>query len=317
MWTAIWEGIKGLFGGKGAMQIQVGKDNKAVTATITESSGTAIVGDNNVVNYHLPPAEKTIEFNPTPAEVEILTRLAKSPVGYLHHTIAESNFLVVIDGESLNSPYDGAASVKMKEAVDRLLRYKLLEDVSRNGEILHLSTKGKDAAEQIRKQLAVASKSEKDELVDWLRKNGFKEPVSHVVHQMQRLAQVVGNKEVEHWCQLELAGYFRDGDMADGEVIPNYRAVVGQFHDIYGQPLIVPSDLSFMNAYPLPQGTGMLEEWSKKTEMQNIACTKSFELIQKHFNVEVSRFTFSPLGLVNIVSAIRNHALRKAKELEK
>ena len=43
---------------------------------------------------------------------------------------------------------------------------------------------------------------------------------------------------------------------------------------------------------------------------------KQRELIRKHFNIEVVRFSFHPLGMVQVVDRIRNHALRKVSELE-
>jgi hypothetical protein len=160
-------------------------------------------------------------------------------------------------------------------------------------------------------------KSEKEELIEWLRNNGFKEPVSHILPQLIRLAQRVGNKEIEHWAQMELFGYNRDGGMTESDVVPEYRAVVGQYYDAYGRALQLPPRWHFLNSNLFRYGVAMLEEWSKKTEMGNIHDPDFIEILEKDLNVKVVRYCFSPLGLVEIVNLIRNHALKKFGELEK
>jgi hypothetical protein len=164
MWTAVVDFFKGLFGGKGAIQMQMGKDNQAISSTVGDVAGPVVMGNDNTVNIH-PPAtatEKTIE--PTAEEVEILLRLADSPTGYLHKMQSDAGFMVVIDGTTLGIPYDQGSSVKMHEAVERLLKLGLLTDINKDSEILHLSSKGKEAAGQIRKQLESGERTDFSEI---------------------------------------------------------------------------------------------------------------------------------------------------------
>ena len=158
MFSAIWEWMKGLFIGKGINQF--GSRNQSVSnVTVGDGASGGVMVANQMHVHRVPPPPpppmNQVEFVPTPAEIQILVGLANSQAGYLHRVKAEGNCVVVIDGEGLNSPYDASSSVKMHEAVNRLLKYGLLVDVLQNDEMLHLSTKGKDAVEQIRKQIEV------------------------------------------------------------------------------------------------------------------------------------------------------------------
>jgi hypothetical protein len=160
-------------------------------------------------------------------------------------------------------------------------------------------------------------KTEKEELLDWLQRNSSSEPVSQVLPQIIRLAKLVGDKSVERWARMELFGYSQDAGMTEDDKVPEYRAVVGQYYDGYDRPLNLPSNLHFLNHYRFRYGVATLEEWAKKTEMQNIQDPGFIEIFERDLKVKVVRFCFSPLGLVEIVNNVRNHALYKIEELEK
>jgi hypothetical protein len=129
--------------------VQIGAANRAVTAP---NRGTINMGDSHH-HYHALPQPREIEFKPTVAEVEIITRLSESRSGYLNAITFDGGFEVVIDGHKLGGIGGGEPAVQLHEAVQRLLRYDLLSDLQRNGEIYHLSTKGRDVARQIRDQI--------------------------------------------------------------------------------------------------------------------------------------------------------------------
>jgi len=129
--------------------VQIGTANLAVTAP---NSGTINMGDSHHY-YHHPGQPQQIELTPTVAEIEILTRLADSQSGYLNAVTFDGGFEVLIDGQQLGGIGDGEPSVQLHEAVQRLLRSGLLSDLHRNGEVYHISTKGRDAARQIREQI--------------------------------------------------------------------------------------------------------------------------------------------------------------------
>jgi hypothetical protein len=129
--------------------VQVGTANRAVTAT---NSGTINLGDSHH-HYHPLDQPRTIEIKPTVAEVEILTRLANSQTGYLNAVTFDGGFEVLIDGQPLGGSAGGDPSVQLHEAVERLLENGLLSDIHRNGQIYHLSTKGREAARQLHDQI--------------------------------------------------------------------------------------------------------------------------------------------------------------------
>jgi len=215
MWSAIWEWVKGLFGGKGG--IQIGKDNKSFSTTAGDGA-----------------------------------------------TVISAGGDVIIQGAGTS-----------------------------------------------------AARTEKEELIDWLRKNGLKEPVSHVLQHLLRLAQLVGNKHVEHWAQMELFGYDREGGMTKDDVVPEYRAVVGQYYDVFERPLHFPPEMHFVNSYRFRLGVGMLEELAKGPVSHDMRDPVLIEMLEKEINVKISRFSFATVGLSGVLSMIRNHAIKKFNELEK
>jgi hypothetical protein len=108
---------------------------------------------------------------------------------------------------------------------------------------------GRDLNLTMHSQGADPPKSEKEELIDWFKTNGFREPLSHVLSQLIRLSQIVGNTEVEHWARMELFGYNEEGAMAQQDVVPKYRTVVGQYMDEYNRNLRMPQGLEELNGY--------------------------------------------------------------------
>jgi hypothetical protein len=129
--------------------VQIGTANRAVTAP---NSGTINLGDSHH-HYHHPAHPQQIELKATVAEIEILTRLADSQNGYLNAVSFDGGFEVFIDGQERGGIGGGTPSVQLHEAVQCLLRHGLLSDLQRDGEVYHLSTKGRDAARQIREQI--------------------------------------------------------------------------------------------------------------------------------------------------------------------
>lgn len=176
---------------------------------------------------------------------------------------------------------------------------------------------GRDVHFTLPGKASSAHATQEVDLLDWLQKNCFREPLSHVLPQLVRLAQIIGNEDVEHWARLELFGYTREGGMKNDEIVPEYRTVVGQYYDHFNRPLQLPAKLQFVNSYRLRYGAATLEEFAKQNDMQNIGDMGMIELIREELNVSVARFCFSPLSVVDVVNAIRNKAMDKVRELEK
>jgi hypothetical protein len=128
--------------------VQIGDANRAVTAP---NSGTINMGDNHH-HYHHPTQPQQIEFKPTAAEIEILTRLVDSESGSLIAINSDRGFGMLIDAQPLGS-IGGSESVQLREALQRLFRYELLFDERGNGEVYYISSKGRDAARHLREQI--------------------------------------------------------------------------------------------------------------------------------------------------------------------
>jgi hypothetical protein len=154
MLSALWEWIKGLFQGKGS--VQVGKGNQSVSGVTTgDVSAPMAVGNHNVINFvpSVVPSAKLDELEPTPMEVEILQRLENSQSGYLTTDCPDGFFGIIIDRAWIGGPYEWERdiSVQLHEAVERLLCCGLLSDIQRDGKTYHLSSKGRDVAQRIQK----------------------------------------------------------------------------------------------------------------------------------------------------------------------
>lgn len=189
--------------------------------------------------------------------------------------------------------------------------------------VKHLNTlsslKLEDVARVMREELVAVPHSQKrlkDEIIEWLKDNCFREPLSQVLPRVVRLAQVVGNINAGHWARLELFGYNREGGMTEDEFVPEYRTIVGQYMDHFNRPLRLPPNLHFVSCYRLRYGVGTLEELARQSAMQNIADVSFNHLIRQHFNVDVERFCFNPIAVANVINAIRAQMMDKIRELE-
>src|SRR5262249_44328871 len=115
MLRAVWEWIKGLFGGKGTTQLGCG--NKSVAnVTIGNDAGGVVLGDGNQIHIYPQPAApepKPVELVPSDAEVEILIRLADSQAGYLNAVPVNGGYEVVIDGQQLGGLAGSKSAVQL------------------------------------------------------------------------------------------------------------------------------------------------------------------------------------------------------------
>ncbi len=66
------------------------------------------------------------------------------------------------------------------------------------------------------------------------------EKLSNILPSALILSNMVNNKELVKWIQLEMNGYFNTNPALTEEVVvPEYRIVPGQYHDVLGRPLII------------------------------------------------------------------------------
>jgi hypothetical protein len=154
MFGAIWEWVAGLFTGKATTQI--GSRNLSVAGvTVGDYAGPVTVG--NHVHIHNSPVDTArsefVEIDPTPAEIEILCRLARSSDGILHKAPTDGGFDVLIDGDFLSGVYGGQYSAQLRDGVDRLTECRLLTEDKSDDRIRHLSSGGRRMALRLEKQL--------------------------------------------------------------------------------------------------------------------------------------------------------------------
>lgn len=145
---AMDEGFDRQVAGEGGIDLQ-GVGHRAVVA----HHNSGVIDQSEHHHYYEPSQSQLVELNPTIAEVEILTRLADSQNGYLNAVRFDGGFEVLIDGQQLGGIGGGEPSVQLHEAVTRLIQFGLLTDVQKNGQIFHISSKGRDAAQLLREQL--------------------------------------------------------------------------------------------------------------------------------------------------------------------
>lgn len=138
-----------------------------------------------------------------------------------------------------------------------------------------------------------------------LRKAIGQESLSTSLRKALRLADRLATSDLRDWCRLELGGYYASNSvMTDDVVVPEYRSVVGQHADIYGRPLMVPADLSFVNETRLRYGVEELEALSTTRDVVAIHDPHMCEVIQEHLNVQVYAFRFSSVHVTGVLTAI-------------
>lgn len=142
------------------------------------------------------------------------------------------------------------------------------------------------------------------------------ELVSVSLRKALRLADQLGVEGLRDWCRLELGGYLTSNPVMNNDtIVPEYRSIVGQHMDIYGHPLIVPVELSFVNETRLRNGVEELETLSSTRDVVMIHDPHMCELLQRHLNVQVYAFRFSRVHLIGILSAIRLELDDRLREL--
>ena len=142
------------------------------------------------------------------------------------------------------------------------------------------------------------------------------EPLSKGLRQANFLAQSQDAPNLQRWLRLELGGYFTSNSAMQNDVeVPDYRSVVGVHYDLYGRPLILPADLSFIGETRLRNGVEELEGLSISRENVIIHDPTMCQLIREHLNIEVYSFHFSAIHLRGIIGAIRTELGERLSEL--
>ncbi len=132
-------------------------------------------------------------------------------------------------------------------------------------------------------------------------------PLSELLQSTVLLAADVKNQEAEKWAKLELGGYFKaNPEMNKDVVVPEYRTIVGIWHDRFGSPLIIDNPkLHFLNSTRLRNGVAELEDLSQSEITHTMIDPGMAEIFRKEMNVEVDRIVFGSREVVGVLSNIR------------
>jgi hypothetical protein len=146
-------------------------------------------------------------------------------------------------------------------------------------------------------------------LLSWLIANAPARDLSETLPRAFRLAQKLGDRDFERWVRCELYGY-DDDNMADGDEVPRYRAVVGRYFNRFGQRLELDDPkLGFANEDRLRLGVRQLEEYSKKRAILFIANDDMLQIIRENLEFDAVRFGFNPTAVVGVLEAIRGRLM--------
>lgn len=155
-------------------------------------------------------------------------------------------------------------------------------------------------------------------LYDELQRNAPIAPLSELLPITLRLAKKIENRHLEKWVRLEMLGYIKENPALTEEIIvPEYRTVVGYHSDIYGRPLVLKNpNLSFINEERLRFDIAALEKMEKSEEFLVIHNQDMIKLIREHLDVEVHKFTFSPIMVAGVINGIRSQLLDWLYDIE-
>lgn len=155
-------------------------------------------------------------------------------------------------------------------------------------------------------QIVIIISSEMTKIIDDILRESEHSRMSVCLRKALRLAERTAAKDLSLWCRLELGGYYASNPaMNDDIIVPEYRTVVGQHFDVYGNMLIVPADLSFINEMRMPNGVEELETLVESGDLITVHNPNTCELIKEHLKVQVYAFRFSRVHLIGVLSQIR------------
>ena len=137
-------------------------------------------------------------------------------------------------------------------------------------------------------------------------------PLNEVLSLLLLLANDVQNNDLAIWTQLELLGYFATNPvMTESTVLPEYRAVTGQWCYANGAPLVVddPEVTNLINHFRLRNPVAELEELSRQNSVHSIIDHNFPPLIRRSLNVDVTFFRFHSREVAGVLSQIRTRAI--------
>lgn len=146
-------------------------------------------------------------------------------------------------------------------------------------------------------------------LIDDILQRSTELKTSEVLPKALTLAQILDDKDFEKWILLEASGYYETNSaLTDDVIVPNYRKVAGQYHDIYNRPLIIndPQIFQVISNYPLRDSVAELEANSLKDGFLTFRNPTVTHMLKDKLGVDVDTFTFNANSLKSVLNEIRN-----------
>jgi len=149
-----------------------------------------------------------------------------------------------------------------------------------------------------------------NEILDDLRTS---KKLSSILTSVLILSKQISDKKLEKWTELEINSYFNSNKALTEEVVvPEYRTVGGQYHDIYGRPLIIKDPkLTFVNEYRLRHSVSELEKLSESNKLISFQDPSFTEIINKELKIDVNSFTFSSTSIIGVLDGIRTNLINQ------
>ena len=128
--------------------------------------------------------------------------------------------------------------------------------------------------------------------------------VSSLLRKCLTICQML-KREVE-WIKLELYGYGQSKTYGELKgIVPSYRRVRLLFKDIYGQPIFLTPELSFLADYPLELSISQIEENKYGLHIAGGLTDR----IRAEFKKPIGSATISAVQLTRIIDSVRTRAL--------
>ncbi len=153
-------------------------------------------------------------------------------------------------------------------------------------------------------------------LLQWLLANAPTKELSETLPKALRLAQMLGDKDLEKWILCELTGY-SPTTMAETDVVPEYRIIPIRHLDVYNRPLLIEDlDLAFVNQDRFRFGVRELEAYAKKGGMGVAHCQDYVSAIKENMDIDVVKYTFNSASIFGMLDSIRSILLDRLHKIE-
>ena len=144
--------------------------------------------------------------------------------------------------------------------------------------------------------------------------------VSELVFKVMQLSRLVGDQQLEHWAKLEYNGYYRGNAIIPKEVtVPEYRVVVGEFRNEYGQAVVFDDpEITRALRYPLRTSIKELEKLSARGNMHTVKDNAWFAIINQTWalNPGIVELRVPSLSLASVVETVRTKVMDGVYTLE-